>query len=395
LNKAYRYDISFTYQYGNNTYISDIANIRYLTVEYNYEATNMPILIMNASLDKRLIDDMIKNQGKKNIVLTIKKYIIDQPLIIKEIYIQEEFTYFISSNDINKNDVEDYLGEENKSNKDITKIVNIGLLSEKLINNNKITINEVAKNTTLMDLICYHMRHMKLLIEPMNNKNISEFIIPPCDSISKLLAYVNRYYTFYKDGYRLFYDFDKTYLLSNTTNYVKAKGDKYNDIFITISESTTRNFIVQGMEIDDITNKIDIDIPMSDISISEDTSTSKSYDKLIAITPDGKHKEIKLNLNGSNLSNGKKTKIVKLQTSNLDTVYNYKNIIEGNSTIITCIKTELDSSIFTMNRIYTIKSESPSLKNKTGKYRLIRKNEIYTINNAEFILNDTLVFKRI
>jgi len=48
-----------------------------------------------------------------------------------------------------------------------------------------------------------------------------------------------------------------------------------------------------------------------------------------------------------------------------------------------------------MNRIYTIKSESPSLKNKTGKYRLIRKNEIYTINNAEFILNDTLVFKRI
>jgi len=42
LNKAYRYDISFTYQYGNNTYISDIANIRYLTVEYNYEASRLP-----------------------------------------------------------------------------------------------------------------------------------------------------------------------------------------------------------------------------------------------------------------------------------------------------------------------------------------------------------------
>lgn len=394
VTKAYRYDVSFRYNFDGIDFISGFENINYLGIDYDYENRNMPILIMYASLDKNIIDDMIKNQGKKHIVLTIQKYVVTDKIPVKQNYIHDEFTYFINSDRINKNEVEDYKNKENKNRKDLVKPIRIGLISERLINNNKITTNEVARNTTLMDLVCYHLSHMKLLIEPMNNEIIEEFVIPPIQSISKLLDYINKYYTFYNTGYRLFYDFDKTYLLNAAGNiYVKALGERYSKIQINISESINKTFLKQGMDIDDNSNMIQIDIPIKETSITEDKVTDKSYDKILAITPDGKHKTVKLTPNASD-NNKKKTKIIKLQTSNLDGINAYRTMIESNSIMINCAKDNIDTSVFTMNKLYTIKIDG-KFKDKSGSYKLVKKTEAYCMTNDQFNLVIGFLFKKV
>ena len=126
----YKYSIDLRYIKQKERISQEIKpeHIRSIIIDRDYKANNLPIMFMNITLDKKLIDDMIKNYDKNTMVLTIYKYIYrENKLVTKTRYIHAEMTYFIPD-DLNYRSSLDYDEKENQERDDITKNITIGTI---------------------------------------------------------------------------------------------------------------------------------------------------------------------------------------------------------------------------------------------------------------------------
>lgn len=388
----YRYDIQFQYEYDKTLVNIDSTQIHSLMIDYDYDNRNMPIMFLKASIDKNVLDDMIKNSTTKTLTVIISKFIYNDPVKIKQNYIRDRFVYFLPK-DMNIDKDLDY-SEYTKDSKDLYKSVTIGLMKMDNINNNKRLINDVFINTTLMNMILKYTSHMKLLIEPFkNNTPVDSFIVPPLTSITEYIKYLDDYFTLYPSGYRLFYDYDKTYLLSASGKLIESVGSDSYSVIINVNNTAKSESKIQGMEIDKTQKTYFIDVDAKDTNVFQDEATDKTYNTIIGIGSDGKYNKVKLATENVDLSI-EKTRIERLPNNNLKIIDNLKRQIEDKSIYVNIVKTELDSSIFTINRQYIIRNFD-TLGRNTGKFLLSRKREVYTLDNDNFILSCVLTFRKI
>lgn len=388
----YRYDIKFQYEYDKTIVNIDSTQIHSVIIDYDYDNRNMPIMFLKASIDKNVLDDMIKNSTIKTMTCIISKFIYNDPVKIKQNYIRDRFVYFLPK-DMNIDKDLDY-NEYTKDSRDLYRSVTIGLMKMDNINNNKRLINDVFINTTLMNMILKYTSHMKLLIEPFqNNTPIDSFIVPPLSSITEYIKYLDDYFTLYPSGYRLFYDYDKTYLISASGKLLESITSDSYSVIINVNNTTKIESKVQGMEIDKKQKTYFVDVDSKDINVFQDEATDKTYNTILGIGSDGKYNKVKLTTENIDLSI-EKTRIERIPNNNLKIINNLKRQIEDKSICVNIVKTELDSSIFTINREYIIRNFDVLGRN-TGKFLLSRKREIYTLDNDNFILSSILTFKKI
>lgn len=388
----YRYDIKFQYEYDKTIVSIDSTQIHSVIIDYDYDNRNMPIMFLKASIDKNVLDDMIKNSTIKTMTCIISKFIYNDPVKIKQNYIRDRFVYFLPK-DMNIDKDLDY-NEYTKDSRDLYRSVTIGLMKMDNINNNKRLINDVFINTTLMNMILKYTSHMKLLIEPFqNNTPIDSFIVPPLSSITEYIKYLDDYFTLYPSGYRLFYDYDKTYLISASGKLLESITSDSYSVIINVNNTTKIESKVQGMEIDKKQKTYFVDVDSKDINVFQDEATDKTYNTILGIGSDGKYNKVKLTTENIDLSI-EKTRIERIPNNNLKIIDNLKRQIEDKSICVNIVKTELDSSIFTINREYIIRNFDVLGRN-TGKFLLSRKREIYTLDNDNFILSSILTFKKI
>lgn len=377
----YRYNAYLQYNYDGKNVVLDNTNILSFSIEYDYDNKNMPIIILIASIDKKIVDHMISNKDKK-IILNVSRFIKNSSIELNRNYIYKEFTYFISGN-LNNTDDLDY---ESNKNQDLYRKITIGLMDQELLDNNKVIINEIAKDTTLINLITSHMSHMKLLVEPMNNVKIDSLLIPSTTTISSFIDYVNSNYNLYDTSYRLFYDFDKTYLLSSSGNIIESNDDDINSIIINIVSNTDTENGIQGMYTDEQKKFHMMYVVVNNISIVKNESEYRSYDNIITIDSNGNIQRANI---GSTFNSN--TKIIRTNNSNYANTI--KNEINNNSNLLTITKTDVDASVFTINKQYSVKSYNNS-KEESGTYMLSKKREIYTRDGEEYVLNCILDLKK-
>lgn len=383
----YKYKLKLSYIMDNKEYEFDSKNILNLLIDYDYDNKNRPILFATVSLDKNIIDDMIKNKDTNTITLTIAKYNTVADFPIEQNYIKSEFIYFLSDNLNYQKDL-DYSGIE-EGTEDKFKVINIGLMKKELIDNNKVLINDIVIDTTITDIVYKHLSHMNVLIEPFKNqKPIKRFIIPPMTTISSFIQYLDNYNSLYNSRYRLFFDHNKTYLISSDGNSVKAKDDDYFTVMININNTTISESKYQGMTTNNFVNSYIIDVDANDIEIYKDKDTVRSKNTIIGIDSDGNIR--KGSINNDSLE---KVKIERVTSSNLDKVDIATDELE-NTTVINIVKNDLDTSVLTINKQYNITSYT-DLKENDGKYLLVRKREIYNREGDEFILTNILTMKKI
>jgi len=388
---AFRYNINMSYMYNNKEYVIDSTNITNFVIDYSYDTRNMPILFVTTSIDKKVVDDMIKNSRTKTIILTISKYTKDSSITIQKNYIHDEFMYFLSD-DLNNVDDLDY-SDSTANSKDIYRKITIGMIDLKLMNNNKKLINEVFINTNLLDIVLKNTSHMNLLIEPIPDLLVPRLIIPPLTSISKYIKFIDSYNSLYPTAYRLFYDFNRTYLLSSAGNNIPAKGENINSIIINVSKSTTADSKVQGMHIDKPGKAYIIELSDTDIKCLEDKATDISYNKIIGIASDGTYRSVDLTLQTPVKNSSEKVRIEMMTNDNIKQVDNIKADILNSSMSLYFAKTELDTSILTLNRKFIVKNYA-RLYNKDGVFILSSKKEIYTPDNGSFILTTMITLKK-
>ena len=72
---TYKYRLEMEYVSGNKSVRIDETQIVNMVADYDYESLHMPLLYMTVTLDKRFLDNMIKNSSTDLINLTVYKYV--------------------------------------------------------------------------------------------------------------------------------------------------------------------------------------------------------------------------------------------------------------------------------------------------------------------------------
>ena len=397
-SNIYKYSASLRFVLGQESYEIDSLYIKSIAIDSDYKNTNMPMVFVTASIRDSIIDKMVNNQDTGMVIMDIRRANAnsDMPDLFVE-YINDTFSYFISE-DYNKDDLIDTKFEEfdDNPNADRSSIVSIGLLSLNHINKNKKPINGVV-NGDLMSIIYYTLQDMPVLIEPLaKSVQISNMFIPPMNSIAKTLKYLNSLNAFYNTPYRFFIDFNCTYLLSSSGDIVRKKDEKISSVSISLHPETDVTSRLKGMITDDIQATYKIDIDGADCELVDNNyTTTKSYSKISAAYTSGQTKEGNLANKPKKSVIVDKTKFIRIANDNSRLLDNI--ISESDSCVRLLVqKTDIDSSVLTMNKEYNITADELYKTDKyNGKYILTRKRDLYIREGELFVLNTMLLLEKV
>jgi hypothetical protein len=340
---------------------------------------------------------MIKTKNKTTIVLTIKKAIENTKNKVWAIYFQDRFTYILPD-DINKNDSIDYNEETRKLDDSMNykRNISLGLISQRLLNNNKnITPINGAVTGTLQTILYYILSKQKaLLIEPFNNNpTINGMVIPPLNSCAKTIEYLNEKHSFYNCKYIYFQDFDCTYLLSTNGKFTKKKGEKYNNVLLNGIVEKNIMAKIQGMSEDKKNNMYYIPFSADEIRVAKNHDIDKEFVNINAIDSSGNI--ISKNVVEDHGIFSKKSQNVRIYSRNPHIVDNIVSDIKEQSTILSVNATYLDTTVLTPNKMY--KFEATQIYDSTeynGIYRLSRKRELYIRIDESYFMSTQLFLKK-
>lgn len=265
----------------------DQKNIKSLTIYKEYDKYNMPIATMNLHVDKKFADNIIKNSKTATMIMAVYKYQLDNNAAIKQLYFKHEFSY-LTDDDTNKTEDIDYAKTDSKDEdrEDVYRILKLGLISKKLVDRNLSPNNATIYKSSMQNIIVDLLNIGEpLLIEPFTETELVEqLIIPPKESLSKTLDYLNTIRVFYNTGYRFFMDLDNIYLVSKSGKATLRNVDKYATIKFNLSDiGGKEEAILEGFRDDDKTKSYIVDIPTTDIKYGKDNITDKELNGFTAV----------------------------------------------------------------------------------------------------------------
>lgn len=265
----------------------DQKNIKSLTIYKEYDKYNMPIATMNLHIDKKFADNIIKNSKTSTMIMAVYKYQLDNNAAIKQLYFKHEFSY-LTDDDTNKTEDIDYAKTDSKDEdrEDVYRILKLGLISKKLVDRNLSPNNATIYKSSMQNIIVDLLNIGEpLLIEPFTETELVEqLIIPPKESLSKTLDYLNTIRVFYNTGYRFFMDLDNIYLVSKSGKATLRNVDKYATIKFNLSDiGGKEEAILEGFRDDDKTKSYIVDIPTTDIKYGKDNITDKELNGFTAV----------------------------------------------------------------------------------------------------------------
>lgn len=392
---VYKYNIYAKYVLDDNDYNIENINIKSIAIDSDYKKNHMPMIFATMSLDKNLIDMMVQNQDHGYIVLTIQRAIAnsDMPDLYVD-YISDKFIYFIAE-DKNKNTEMDY-AESNKDRADIFKVISIGMLSMDHVNKNKKSINGVV-NGKFSSVLYYITSHLKILIEqPNENIMISNRFLPPMNSTSKMIEYLNSLNTLYSTKYRFFIDFDCAYLISSSGKKIEKDGEDISTIYFVLRQTYDEASKLQGMLIDEEQKLYQIECDSIDCELADNHVMDKSFSKISATNTSGTNTVSKLSSVSNDSVITPKTKSIRISNDNTGLLENMIAASDSEAIQLLIQKTDIDSSVLTINKEYLVNAEDVyGHKDYNGKYILTRKRELYIREDDSFIMNTMILLEKI
>ena len=391
--ETFRYKISLKYINSSNTEIViDSNQLHYIVIDKDFDNNNMPVIAISGSIEKNIIDDMINNIDNNIVTLGIYKYDNqNQSDGITTKYFNDRFLYIIPD-DISKTAELDY--PEGKEHKGLYKDITIWLLQQDAVNNNRQSINGIFKNATTNTMILYASNFLgKMLLEPVRYDNkYEQIIIPPQDSISNYIKYLNNNLSvFYDSPYRFFIDFDTTYITSSYGKKIEMKGNTIYTIEINVKDLSYDQESM-GMITDSYNHKYTINVNNASVDYTKNNITNKLVNKVTIIDSLG-------NTNSKDVDNNKIN-----NTSIINKIINISNIdnnainsitygIDKSNVMITIVKNDLDASIFTINKEYIV--TDPYHKEYAGKYLLTSVKQLYIKQTDNYCMTCVLSFKKL
>ena len=391
----YKYTITLKFIIGDEVYDVDAYSVKSAVIDSNYKEMNMPLIFVTASIDRKIIDLMVQNQDTGTVIFDMKRCVTnsDMPDLYED-YIVDEFIYFISD-DINKNDEQDFEGP-NEDRTDLFRLTTFGLLCLDHVNKNKRELNGVLTGK-LSSIMYYMTSHLSALVmePPSTNKMMKNMYLPPTNSTAKALEYLNSLQVFYNTPYRFFIDFDCAYLLSSSGNAVPRKGETINDVLINLINSYKKASKAQGMIIDEAKSMYRLDVSAIDVELADYHVSDKSYSKIVGTDTMGTSTNTMLSRTDGSVVTSK-TKAIRIANENSGLLSNMKASLDTAAVQMLVQKTDIDASVLTMNKKYTIKADDVYRSSDyNGTWLLIRKRELYIREDNNFTMSTMLLFEKI
>jgi len=395
ITTAFKYKLEMSLLIGKNYYEIPRNSVKTILISSDYDKNNMPIIYMRIRMSSTLYNQMVLNNDRATISFRLFKFDDKSVSGVVESYIEDNFTYIMPTDPNYNEAMEQYVSGSSTAyndNADTYMEGYLALTSLKLVGDNVKLINTIVKDTDIMSIVHKFTSHMNMCIEPFDNRDhIDQMIIPPITTISKLLAYLNDQYCFYKNGYRYFRSFNTTYLLSANGNAVKEGINSFNTIIISICDPLDEKGKSNAIDLDRTNHAYIIYVDAKKTSITVDKFANKQYNSIIGVDTEGNTVQEELRVPPTPDST---EKTIITRTDSLDYIYNIKRAVESVSVILTVSKTEIDSSLFTPNKEYQIKHYSSS-REYDGKYVLSYKKEVLVQQGEEYIGNILFGLRRI
>lgn len=397
VKNKYRYDAIFQFVLDNESTDLDSKYIKSIIIDFDYKKNTMPLIYLTISIDNKIILKMLQNQDKGTIVFTIRRYISNNNYqnTIKSNYIKNNFIYFIADN-LNIREANDDGQDINSASGTNFVTTTIGLLPLDLVNINKKSLNCIVNKTPMMSLIYNLLSDRSLIMEQLQyNTILNGIILPPLDSKAKLLKYLNNISCFYDTSYRYFMDFDTTYFLSSSGKKIPKIGEDISDIIINITRLDETDAKLEGMEIDYENKSYILYIGDGFSEKIDNKLIDRSYNTIVAQgTSLNSTQSAKLNTSQNSIIT-KKRFTIRLPNDNTTLLNNIKSDMNNSKTTIMVSKSDIDMSIFTMNKKYFIKATDAYGDSYNGEYLLIRKREIYIREDDTFTGDVALTFNKL
>ena len=395
ITTAFKYKLEMSLLIGKKYYEIPRNSVKTILISSDYDKNNMPIIYMRIRMSSTLYNQMVLNNDRATISFRLFKFDDKSVSGVVESYIEDNFTYIMPTDPNYNEAMEQYVSGSSTAyndNADTYMEGYLALTSLKLVGDNVKLINTIVKDTDIMSMVHKFTSHMNMCIEPFDNRDhIDQMIIPPITTISKLLAYLNDQYCFYKNGYRYFRSFNTTYLLSANGNAVKEGINSFNTIIISICDPLDEKGKSNAIDLDRTNHAYIIYVDAKKTSISVDKFANKQYNSIIGVDTEGNTVQEELRVPPTPDST---EKTIITRTDSLDYIYNIKRAVESVSVILTVSKTEIDSSLFTPKKEYQIKHYS-SYREYDGKYILSYKKEVLVQQGEEYIGNILFGLRRI
>lgn len=392
--ETFRYKVTLRYVMENNDeIIIDSNQISYVAVDKDFDNNNMPVIAIVASIEKDVLDDMIRHVNDNILTLGIYRYDVNnQTDNITKKCIHDRFIYILPD-DISKTAVIDYPNGEGKEG--LYKDVTLWLLPQDAVNNNKQTINGVFKNATMNTMILNSTNYLgKMLLEPIKYDNkYDQIIIPPQNSISEYISFLNNDLSvFYDTPYRFFIDFDMTYIVSSSGHVVKSKNESIFTFDIQISSIIPQEEDDTGMYIDKRNNKNVIYVNSANVNYTRNNITNKMVNSITTIDSSGNVYKKDVESNNTKVTK-KLSTIINLSNTDNNAVNNIVSSLSMNNVGVSIVKNDLDANVFTMNKEYIITDNTHPEFN--GRYLISSVKQMYTKQTEQFVMATVLNLKKI
>ena len=388
----YKYRVKWSYNCEKEGKVYDLlpSQINIIIIDKFFDQLNMPTIFINTNIDKNMMDKMIDGQDTDTIFLTLAKYDVDDPTSTAVNYVSKRFIYFINTDDTNYTKNYDYDDEEDKKREDIYMKTTLGLMDYEAITNNQ-KVNYGVFNGSIVDgikietfknidVVHRYTKHMKILIEPMDPKDINEMQLTPVSSVSKILKQIDDFKSFYDTPYRFFIDFDKAYLISSNGEAIPAIDDDITTVICNIIDAEVPED--QGFAI--YNNAYVFNVNSKFTSFESDRITGKISGNISTVTGIGElSNDNTLKNTSGNTNIGLKTsELIRVKNSNEKRTANITSNIDTNLFKLVIKKTHIDTSIFKINKEFFINNHS-SKADLDGKYIISRLQEYYSFEENE------------
>ena len=260
----------------------------------------------------------------------------------------------------------------------------IALILDGITDNNKRNMNTIIKNSNMTSILNKFTSHMKMVMEPLHtDKVFKHLIIPPMESIPKLLEFLIKKSLFYRGGYRYFVDFNRTYLLSGEGNPVDAKDNTYSTIIINVVDPSDIQAHQTGIITDHENKAYILNINANNTSTDVKKSEEKVFNTITGVDSYGNTREVNLNIPRTQNSTTK-ARLERVPSDNMEYIDYLQSKIEDSILLFSVTKTEIDTSLITPNKEYVVRNY-PTYSQYNGNYVLSYKKDTFINQNNQFI----------
>ena len=396
--EQYKYRIELRYVNSSNVEVSiDSLQLQYILIDKDFDNMNMPVITLFGSVEKNILDDMIRNINNSIVTLGIYKYdSTNQRDNISDKCFNDRFIY-IMNEDLSKTDkLDNPGGVDSKTGNSNYKEVTIFLIQQDAINHNRQTINGVYHNASMNSLILQASNYLgKMLLEPIKyDTKYDQIIIPPIDSISSYIRFLNdNIGVFYDTPYRFFIDFDATYIVSSSGNPIRARNQYIYTVAIDIKEIDPLTVDEEpGAYVDLKSGKYTIGINTASVEYSKNQVTNKMVNMATVINAKGDVFMQDIDENKAKITNTI-NQIMYVSNNDKNVINPIRHNIGLGNISISIVKNDLDAALFTINKEYII--NDPMHDEYNGRYILTRSRQLFTKQNEDFIMSTILTFRKV